>query len=88
MVTDGSGAADVEDPAMVDEEALPIPSRPNRVTAEYVIVGSGTTAYFAVKGIQERDPNAKIIVVVRAFACLFSFSARSCLLVCRHGLRH
>lgn len=46
------------------KEEAPKVKRPiQNYSATYVIVGTGTAAYFAVRGIVENDPNAKIIMI-------------------------
>lgn len=66
--TRGGSAAKPDEPA---EPAGPPPpgqrfgvdGRPIRITAKYVLVGSGTASYFALRGIREKDPDAKVVII-------------------------
>jgi programmed cell death 8 (apoptosis-inducing factor) len=40
-----------------------VDGRPERVTAKYVLIGSGTASYFALRGIREKDPDAKVLII-------------------------
>jgi programmed cell death 8 (apoptosis-inducing factor) len=57
-------AAPEEVTEVAPKEEAPTVKRPiQNYSATYVIVGTGTAAYFAVRGIVEKDPNAKIIMI-------------------------
>ena len=51
-------------------EALPL-------AATYVIIGGGPTAFFAIRGIMDRDKNAKVLAIVAASVVAASVVAAS-----------
>lgn len=74
--TDGASTAKPDqepgpEPAGPTEPVGPAPpgqrfgpdGRPIRITAKYVLVGSGTASYFALRGIREKDPEAKVVII-------------------------
>eukprot|EP00126_Sphaerothecum_destruens_P006792 Sdes_comp19530_c0_seq1m11115 len=53
-----------EEPAQAEASSSPMVDRPEfPQQVQYVLIGAGTASFAAVKGIQEKDPKAKILII-------------------------